>query len=156
MFPKIEMQIESYQRRSVDLSWSPVLSWLEPSQFELAWRPFGICARVEWPIICDRSMQCPIPPPIIISYCVWKRKQFPNNFEQFRTIWLPFLFECKCKSKTKLSIARHRGERNYFVFAGGAFYSCFSVGRRFREPPTWRLSCGCPWRPSVYFLFLPL
>jgi len=75
-----------------------------------------------------RSMQCPIPSPhYYFVFCV-KAKAIPrtisNNFAQFG-----FLSFSKCKSKTKLSIARHRA--NEIVLSSPAAHSiralCFLV-----------------------------
>jgi len=100
-------------------------------------------------------MQCPIPSPhYYFVFCV-KAKAIPrtisNNFAQFG-----FLSFSKCKSKTKLSIARHRA--NEIVLSSPAALSiralCFlvTVSRAAHLAAELWVSLARPVPPTFHFL----
>lgn len=100
-------------------------------------------------------MSDPVSPLLFCILCE-SESNSPNNFEQFRTIWFPFLFEMQIEDKT-FNCATSR-QRNCVVFAGGAFYSCFvfsSDSFEGRPPGGWVVGVlGAP--SSTHFpLFTP-
>jgi len=100
-------------------------------------------------------MSDPVSPLLFCILCE-SESNSPNNFEQFRTIWFPFLFEMQIEDKT-FNCATSR-QRNCVVFAGGAFYSCFvfsSDSFEGRPPGGWVVGVlGAP--SSTHFPLFPL